>query len=123
VDLGSLRSIDMSYTSTADIYIGDVSSQVYEFLAKPRPCIFLNPHGVSWRNDPHYACWNLGEVVDDPAQLMAAVRRAQARHAEFLPAQQQASVRTLGDDWANAPARAAGLIGDFLLRKATESAR
>jgi len=42
VDMGSRHSIDMSYTTSADAYLGDVSSQVYEFLLTPRPCIFLN---------------------------------------------------------------------------------
>src|SRR5690606_36439804 len=42
VDLVSQRSIDMSYTLGADIYVGDVSSQVYEFLVRPRPCLFIN---------------------------------------------------------------------------------
>ena len=37
VDPGSDRSVDMSYAAAADIYVGDVSSQVYEFLATPRP--------------------------------------------------------------------------------------
>src|SRR3546814_16116783 len=44
IDLASDRLFDMSYTSGADIYLGDVSSQVYEFLATPRPCLFSNPH-------------------------------------------------------------------------------
>ncbi|UCH10478.1 MAG: glycerophosphotransferase, partial [Fidelibacterota bacterium] len=42
VDLGSPPSIDMTYPRIADIYLGDVSSQIGEFLLKPRPCVFLN---------------------------------------------------------------------------------
>src|SRR3546814_16391226 len=42
IDLGSERSIDMSYTGSADLYLGDVSSQVAEYLYRPRPCVFLN---------------------------------------------------------------------------------
>ncbi len=45
VDLGSRASTDMTYTQAADIYLGDASSQVYEFLYRPRPCLFLNSHG------------------------------------------------------------------------------
>src|SRR3546814_20602400 len=48
IDLASDRLFDMSYTSGADIYLGDVSSQVYEFLATPRPCLFLNAPQVDW---------------------------------------------------------------------------
>lgn len=29
----------MTYTPAADIYLGDVSSQSYEFLLDPRPCL------------------------------------------------------------------------------------
>jgi len=32
-------AIDMTYTRLADVYLGDVSSQVYEFLREPRPCL------------------------------------------------------------------------------------
>ena len=39
----------MAYTQRADIYLGDVSSQVYEFLLNPRPCVFLNPRRFDWR--------------------------------------------------------------------------
>ena len=45
IDTGSERSYDMSYTRAADIYLGDVSSQVYEFIYyRRRPCVFLNPN-------------------------------------------------------------------------------
>jgi hypothetical protein len=32
VDTGSPQMIDMSHVAVADLYLGDVSSQVYEFL-------------------------------------------------------------------------------------------
>ena len=54
VDLGSRASVDMSYVQLAAAYIGDVSSQIYEFIATPRPCLFLNGHGAQWRDDPNY---------------------------------------------------------------------
>src|SRR3546814_14155415 len=34
-DLTSDRLFDMTYTRSADIYVGDVSSQVYEFIYEP----------------------------------------------------------------------------------------
>ena len=39
-DFGSPNSVDMTYTLAADIYLGDVSSQIYEWIIKPRPAIF-----------------------------------------------------------------------------------
>ncbi len=63
IDTGSRASTDMTYMLAADIYLGDVSSQVYEFLLKPRPCIFLNAHQVAWRDNPFYLHWQLGQVI------------------------------------------------------------
>ncbi|MCT2560242.1 hypothetical protein N0B51_14765, partial [Tsuneonella sp. YG55] len=42
IDVDGLRLFDMSYMLAADAYIGDVSSQIYEFLARPRPAFFLD---------------------------------------------------------------------------------
>lgn len=117
VDPGSEYSHDMTYLDAADIYLGDVSSQVYEFLARPRPCVFLNTSGAAWRDNPDYACWRFGEVVDAWQDVMPAVQRAAARHPEFAALQKEGVAAALGDDWLHAPARAAGLIRDFLARE------
>jgi hypothetical protein len=89
VDLGSQASTDMTYTSAADIYLGDVSSQVYEFLHRPRPCLFLNSQNADWRGNPNYAHWQTGEVIDGPEGLGAALDRAVAEHRHYLPVQQE----------------------------------
>lgn len=57
IDLGSPNSYTMEYTKLADIYLGDVSSQVGEFLQNPRPCVFLNSHGISWDDNQDYLYW------------------------------------------------------------------
>lgn len=116
VDPGSDRSVDTSYTAAADIYVGDVSSQVYEFLAKPRPCVFLNAHGLDWRDDPSFAHWHLGDVVDDPADLMAAIRAAPARHHLYRERQAALAAASLGDCRPGIAARAADAVAAFLAR-------
>lgn len=116
IDLGSDRSSDMTYTRAADIYLGDVSSQVYEFLAMPRPCVFINSHGADWQDDPNYLIWHAGDVVSDPAEIGHALRTATARHATFLDYQKQAVERAFGDVTQNADANAARLILDFMAR-------
>ncbi len=116
VDPGSDRSVDTSYLSCADIYVGDVSSQVYDFLAVPRPCVFLNAHDIDWRDDPSFAHWHLGDVVDDPADLMAAIRAAPARHACYRARQEEMAAATLGDRTPGAARRAADAIAEFLAR-------
>lgn len=89
VDLGSSASTDMTYTLAADIYLGDVSSQIYEFLQRPRPCVFLNSHHVDWRGDPNYAHWASGPVIADPANLRAAIDWAMIASDRYLPVQQR----------------------------------
>ena len=70
IDCGGSRSTDATYSQVADIYIGDVSSQVYESLYfSPKPLIFINSHGVQWQGDPNYKMWQLGQVVNDIAEL------------------------------------------------------
>src|SRR3546814_13087079 len=77
IDTGSLATIDMTYTLAADIYRGDVSSQVYEFLWQPRPCLFLDAEGVDgWERNPTYRCWPTGHVLRDAADLAAALAQA-----------------------------------------------
>ncbi|HKY91910.1 MAG TPA: hypothetical protein VJM11_12760 [Nevskiaceae bacterium] len=96
VDLGSERSIDMSYTQAADLYLGDVSSQVAEFVCRPRPCLFLDAHATAWRGDPNYASWRLGEVCGSAQDLEARLDAAFERHREFESVQRAYIDETFG---------------------------
>jgi hypothetical protein len=116
VDLGSRASTDMSYTSAADIYLGDVSSQVYEFLHRPRPCLFLNSQNAEWRGNPNYAHWQTGEVIADPTDLGAALDRAIAEHAHYLPMQQELFRRSFDLTEESSADRAAKAILGSLAR-------
>lgn len=73
IDTGSARSVDMTYTLAGDIYLGDASSQIYEWIIRPRPAVFLNAHDAKWQGDPNYAHWHLGRVIKDPRELEAAL--------------------------------------------------
>lgn len=95
IDMGSVRSIDMTYTNEASVYIGDVSSQVYEFLRRPRPCIFLNFDRVAWRGDENYAHWNLGQVIEHPQDLEPALERAHDLQPSFEAAQIAATIHSI----------------------------
>lgn len=116
IDVGSDRSVDMSYMRAADIYVGDISSQVYEFLAQPRPCVFLNPHNVDWQDDPDFAHWHLGEVISRPEDLMPAIEAAPGRHHLYRDRQEVRAAASLGDRSPGAAARAAEAIIAFLQR-------
>ena len=113
VDRGSARSIDMTYTQAADVYIGDVSSQVYEFIQRPRPCIFLNFDRIDWRDDPAFAHWSLGQVIEKPGELAPALARAHDLQPRFVQAQQR--LRDFSMDRSDQPAseRQARAILDF----------
>jgi hypothetical protein len=114
VDLGGTACIDMTYTLGADIYLGDVSSQVYEFLLEPRPCIFLNDHGARWQDDPNYLHWTCGPVLDDVASLGDALASATADHAAYRPVQQKLFAETFDLTEVSSTRRAADAIAGLL---------
>jgi hypothetical protein len=113
IDRGSVRSIDMTYTQAADVYIGDASSQVYEFIREPRPCIFLNLDRIEWRDDPAYAHWHLGQVIDSLDQLPAALARAASLQPRFDEAQRRMSAASIEQSEIPASERQARAILDF----------
>lgn len=117
IDTGSMASADMTYLRAADIYLGDVSSQVYEFLEQPRPCVFLNAHGTDWENDPSYRQWTFGPLLDDVGGLDGALRDAVRDHGRYRPVQVESFFYTFasGDEsaavcGARAIARLAGSL-------------
>ena len=87
IDLGSLNSSNMSYTLNSDIYLGDVSSQVFEFHVKPRSCIFINTNKVEWKNDINYRFWKTGDVIDSIEKLDNTLKTLGERKAHYLKIQ------------------------------------
>jgi hypothetical protein len=110
IDTGSARSTDMSYIRAADIYLGEASSQIYEWIARPRPAIFLDPSHAEWRDNPDFAHWQLGEVIRDAAMLPGALDRAMAAPDAFRDAQQAAFHATFSVEEEPASRRAARAI-------------
>lgn len=124
IDLGSARSIDMSYDTATDLYLGDVSSQVAEFVARPRPCLFIDAHATDWQNDPSYEFWKLGPVIDGLGDFDRALSHAFERHADYAAAQQRYVEDTFGTLQAEpSAARGADAIVGYLSkrRSATEA--
>lgn len=113
VDLESPRLIDMTYVGAADVYLGDVSSQLYEFLSMPRPAAFLNAHGVDWAGDSRYAGWHLGTVADRVEDVVAAVDRARAEHPGLAERQRAAVIEAFGD-YDGASVRGAAIVAAAL---------
>ena len=113
VDRGSIRSIDMTYTQAADVYIGDVSSQVYEFIRTPRPCIFLNLDHIDWQSNPAYSHWHFGQVIDRLDELPEALSRAQEVQPKFEALQRKMSAASIDDGDVPASERQAAAILEF----------
>ena len=116
VDLGSERSTDMSYTRAADIYLGDVSSQVYEFLSEPKPCIFIGRPDTAWQDNPDYAHWSYGPVCHSAEDIMTALSTAHVDLPNYKQAQEKGCRAAKGEaDW-DPIKRASDVIVDLLTR-------
>ena len=120
IDTDSPRLFDMSYTLAADAYIGDVSSQVYEFLHRPRPVFFIDTHsamiGEPHRpGNPTYEFWTLGPVGRSAEELFSQLEKFQQVAAEYSEQQQKLMDYTADrSDPRSAAERGAEAIADYL---------
>ena len=114
VDLGSSASTDMSYTDVADLYLGDVSSQVYEFLRRPRPCLFINPAGYRSRLDANFYHQRAGPVISTARDLDAGLEAAFAGHRAYAPIQRKMFAQSIALDATPSSDRAANAIERFV---------
>lgn len=75
IDLSSENLVRGTYISQTDCYLGDVSSQYFEFiLCKPNiDAIFFNVAGFDWHASPVYSYWNDGVVINDVKSLDEAL--------------------------------------------------
>lgn len=115
VDLDSFSTVDGSYLAAADLYLGDTSSQVVEFMASPRPCVFLDAQGTDWQARPDRDFWHCGEVVASLDRLPDALAEAPALHSNYRAMQEAFVAEALGVVGLPAPIRAAGAILETLV--------
>jgi hypothetical protein len=115
VDTGSPASVDMTYTRAADIYLGDASSQVYEFIHQPKPCIFLNSRQIDWHSDRNYTHWHLGRVIGHVDELEGALSPLSWHDELYAKHQADALTSTFGAPLTGGAKRAASAINRFVL--------
>ena len=116
IDLGSEKSVDMTYLNNADIYLGDVSSQAFEFIINPRPCIFLNPAKVKYKKDNAYRFWKSGKVIDTIEKLPRALKKASKKfQKKYKTKQEKLTARNFySEEGSTASQRAAKAIMEYL---------
>lgn len=117
-DIDSFAAVDGSYPLAADIYLGDTSSQIVEFLQTPRPAVFLDPLHRSWRDDPSLAMWHCGEVVTAIAALLPALDRASENQSGLAAVKAAFVEEQMGISDGSGPDRAADAILAFLAARA-----
>ena len=115
IDLGSEASVDMTYILNSDIYLGDVSSQVFEFIIEPRPCIFLNPRKLDYQNDIAFRFWKAGQVVNGANELEEALKIITTEFEKYKEIQEQMNEENFfNESGSTASERAAKAITEFL---------
>jgi len=116
IDRGSRYSIDMTYTNSADIYVGDISSQVYEFIREPRPCVFTNLSHIQWHNREQFAHWRMGQVVEKLADLETALVNAPHLQSQFEGLQKERFALSASVEPTLASERQADAIAEFMAK-------
>lgn len=117
IDVDSPRLMDMSYTRAADAYIGDVSSQVYEFLFRPRACFFLDVESATTAGaEERYEFWRAGDVFRSVEALATAIPEWRETAARYRSKQIELFRYTIDEDRdASSSVRGAQALADYVL--------
>jgi hypothetical protein len=116
VDVDSARLFDMSYMRSADAYIGDASSQIYEFMSDPRPAFFIDSRRTAWAGDPRYLHWRAGPVGTSMDALTAMLPDYLAIGEKFAPAQHALFAETFDPSPIPAARRGAQAIAAYMAK-------
>jgi hypothetical protein len=115
IDTGSEESVNMTYVLNSDIYLGDVSSQVYEFIITPRPCIFLNPTNVDHEDHFEFRFWKCGDVVNTIDKLKKSLEACFENFKTYKPIQTQITQDNFySESGSTASERASKALIDYL---------
>lgn len=118
IDQGSRHSIDMTYMNAADIYVGDVSSQIYEFLQRPRPCIIFDDTKKLAHQSDVYPHVKFGQIVDNVHDMDLSLRTSEEEHKNYISVQKNSFANTFeAIKDGTAGTRGAEIIANFLLHE------
>ena len=112
IDTAGPALFDMTYTRAADIYLGDVSSQVYEFLRDPGACYFID---AAAQGSGAYQFWRNGPVLRDTRELVEQLPDWRETAARYRPVQERLFAYTMDvDPRRSASRRGADAIVELL---------
>ena len=115
VDVDGPRLFDMSYMLGADAYLGDASSQLYEFLVRPRAVFLLDPNAALAEQGPQVLPFmEMGPTagnVEDAARMLA---RWEQTAANYRARQEELIAQTFALSETPASTRAANAIADAI---------
>jgi CDP-glycerol glycerophosphotransferase (TagB/SpsB family) len=101
----------------ADLYINDLSSTMYEFVATGKPVIILNAPWFRRRVSWGIRFWdysNVGINVEDPSQLFDAIDRTFADYETICLDERRSAVRDLYPYLGRSAARAVDVLLGYL---------
>lgn len=115
VDVDGPRLFDMSYMLSADGYIGDASSQLYEFLARPRPVFLLDPNNaLQEQGERELPFLTTGPCASSVADLAALLAELESVGEQYREVQQRLIAHTFDPSDEPPSSRAAQAIADAI---------
>lgn len=120
VDVDGPRLFDMTYMLAADAYIGDASSQLYEFLVRPRPVFFLDPDGaLRAEGKEELPFLTTGPVLGEVDALTTSLETWEEQGARYLQVQGELIERTFSLSEIPPSVRAATAIAEAIEARST----
>jgi len=116
IDVESDKLMDATYTMNADVYIGDISSQIYEFLYFDlKPTIFLDSKNKrNWQTDPNFQMWKTGTVNKSATDFKNSVTNVFDNHHKYKHIQKNLISRKFCRSDTPSGLRGAEAILDFV---------
>lgn len=115
VDVDGPRLFDMSHLLAADAYIGDVSSQLYEFLVRPRPVFLLGRDEAARRDSGSRLFRQAGPLFSRVGDLAGALPDWKKIGCDHRDAQQAMFDHTFSRENRPAASRAAAAVAELAL--------